>query len=137
MNYDEQEGVTLTQPKYKSKQIIPVMHKAPPYMKEMVSPIVGLADIPYKRNEMDKWSVNHLAKYKNDELDARKEAIKETKYKIGEAAFKKRMKRNLDKKEYIRQMKLLNMLSPSDDEKEEEDLPWEITMYREFSETRK
>jgi hypothetical protein len=43
------------------------------------------------------------------------------------------MKRNLDKKEYLKQMKLLNMLSPSDEEKNpNEDQDWAEKLYKEF-----
>jgi hypothetical protein len=105
---------------------------------EKVPPIIGLAEIPSKKNEMDHWSVHHLAKYRDDTGDLKKEAIKEAKFRIGQQAFKRRMKRNLDKTEYLRQMKILNMLSPSDEEKRaDEDLNWADNMYKEFGEARR
>ena len=47
-------------------------------------------------------------------------------------AFKRRMKRNLDKEEYLRQMKILDILSDSDIEKDAEEIDWKIKVYKEF-----
>jgi hypothetical protein len=42
------------------------------------------------------------------------------------------MKRNLDKEEYLRQMKILDILSDSDIEKDAEEIDWKIKVYKEF-----
>ena len=47
-------------------------------------------------------------------------------------AFKRRMKRNLDKEEYLRQMRILDILTDSDIEKDAEEIDWKIKVYKEF-----
>lgn len=47
-------------------------------------------------------------------------------------AFKRRMKKNLDKDEYRRQMKILNILSDSDNDDGPEEIDWKIKIYRDF-----
>ena len=47
-------------------------------------------------------------------------------------AFKRRMKRNLDKEEYLRQMRILDIFTDSDIEKDAEEIDWKIKVYKEF-----
>jgi len=87
---------------------------------------------------MDNWNQAKLSQYQEPkETKAKKSTGKDKKFRIGMLAFKRRMKKNLDKVEYRKQMKLLDMLTTSDMESETEEENFKIKIYKEFSQQRK
>jgi hypothetical protein len=87
---------------------------------------------------MDNWNQAKLSQYQEPkETKAKVDGAKDKKFRIGMLAFKRRMKKNLDKVEYRKQMKLLDMLTTSDMESETEEENFKIKIYKEFSQQRK
>jgi len=83
---------------------------------------------------MDNWNQAKLSQYQEPkETKAKVDGAKDKKFRIGMLAFKRRMKKNLDKVEYRKQMKLLDMLTTSDMESETEEENFKIKIYKEFS----
>ena len=83
---------------------------------------------------MDDWNCERLSKSKPTKKTVNEYIKKQdAKLAIGLTAFKKRMKRNLPKSEYRKQMKILEMLTESDMEDcDEEKEDHKVLMYKQF-----
>jgi len=83
---------------------------------QAAKPQITLNDCPSKngRNKMDHWNQIYISKLKNRHLSTQINDEHQRKVNIGLAAFKARIRKNVSKQEYIKQMKILDIHRDSD-----------------------